>query len=188
MYVIVIAAVTFAVLFLLDKLFGKLFRGRKQHRSGLSVKLPKRYAIAGLLLGLLGLMVLMQLVNGFDSLMLVLGIALLLMGGGLGAYYLGFGIYYDDESFLYATFGKKTVEYRYSDIEAQQLFQTTGGGLVIDLFLSNGRSIGLQSAMQGFYPFLDKACHARLRQLGIDSTECDWLDESKSCWFPTKEG
>ena len=130
----------------------------------------------------------MQLVNGFDSLMLVLGIALLLMGGGLGAYYLGFGIYYDDESFLYASFGRKTVEYRYSDIEAQQLFQTTGGGLVIDLFLSNGRSIGLQSAMQGVYPFLDKACHARLRQLGIDSTECDWLDESKSCWFPTKEG
>ena len=118
----------------------------------------------------------------------MLGIALLLMGGGLGAYYLGFGIYYDDESFLYASFGRKTVEYRYSDIEAQQLFQTTGGGLVIDLFLSNGRSIGLQSAMQGVYPFLDKACHARLRQLGIDSTECDWLDESKSCWFPTKEG
>lgn len=188
MYIIIIAAVTFAVMFLLDKLCSKLFRSKKEHQTGLAVKLPKRYAIAGLLLGLLGVMVLLQLAGGFDRLMLVLGIALLLMGGGLGAYYLGFGIYYDDDSFLYSGFGKRPVRYRYADIEAQQLFQTTGGGLVIDLFLRDGKSVGLQASMQGVYPFLDKACHARLRQLGIDSTECDWLDESKSCWFPPKEG
>ncbi len=187
MYIIIIAALTFAVMFGLDKLFTKLFRDKTQHRSGLSVKLPKRYAITGLLLCLLGVLCLIQLFSGFSRLMLVLGITLILMGAGLEAYYLGFGIYYDDETFLYSTFGKPTLTYRYADIDAQQLYLTTGGGILVDLYMTDGRSVGLQSTMQGVYPFLDKACHARFRQLGINSAECDWFNEGSSCWFPPKE-
>lgn len=187
MYVVIIAAITFAVMFVLDKLFTKIFRGKKQHRSGLSVKLPKRYAITGLLLGLLGVLVLLQLFKQFDTLMLVVGIFLLLMAAGFEAYYLGFGIYYDDESFIYSTFGKPSVTYRYADIDAQQLYVTTGGGILVDLYMRDGGSVGLQSTMQGVYPFLDKACHARFRQLGIDSAQCEWFNESESCWFPPKE-
>lgn len=187
MYVIIVAAITFAVLFGLDKLFGKIFRGKQQHKSGLSVKLPKRYAIVSLLLCLLGILVLMQLFNGFDRLMLFAGIVVLLMGIGFGAYYLGFGIYYDDESFVYSNFGKPSVTYRYADIDAQQLFVTTGGSILVDLFMNDGKCVGLQSTMQGVYPFLDKACHARFRQLGINSAECEWFNESESRWFPPKE-
>ncbi len=187
MYVIVIMAITFAVLFGLDKLFTKIFRGKQQHRSGLAIKLPKKYAITGLLLALLGVLCLFQLAGGFNRLMLILGIALLLMAAGLEVYYLSFGVYYDDESFIYSTFGKPSVTYRYADIQAQQLYVTTGGGILVDLYMADGKSVGLQSGMQGVYPFLDKACHARFRQLGINSAECSWFDETKSCWFPPKE-
>ncbi len=187
MYIVIVAALTFAVMFGLDKLFTKLFRGKQQHRSGLAVKLPKRYAIAGLLLGLLGVLILIQLFNGFRPLILVVGILLLVMCAGLEAYYLGFGIYYDEESFLYSTFGRRSVTYRYADIEAQQLYVTTGGGILVDLYMSDGKSVGLQSTMQGAYEFLDKACHARFRQLGINSAECPWFNEGESCWFPPKE-
>lgn len=187
MYLVIVAALTFAIMFGLDKLFTKLFRGKRQHSSGLSVKLPKRYAVAGLLLGILGVIVLIQLFDGFDRLMLVVGILLLVMCAGFEAYYLSFGIYYDDESFIYSTFGKPSVTYRYADIDAQQLYVTTGGGILVDLYMSDGKSVGLQSTMQGVYDFLDKACHARFRQLGINSAECPWFNERESCWFPPKE-
>ena len=187
MYLIVVAVLTFAVMFLLDKGFSRLFRSRSQHKSGLSVKLPKRYGVTAILLGVLGVLVLLQLAKEFDALMLFLGIALLVMASGFACYYLGFGIYYDDESFLYSSFGKKTVSYRYADIQAQQLFTVTGGSVAIDLFLPDGKSVGLQSTMVGVYPFLDKACHARMRQLGLNSAECAWFEPSESRWFPPKE-
>lgn len=186
MYIFIVAAVVFALCFGADKLFGKLFRGRTQHKSGLSVRLSKRYGVAGLLLGVLSALVLIQLVQEYSTLMLFAGIILVVTGIGLIVYYLSFGIYYDDESFLLSVFGKPSVLYRYSDITAQQLYQTAGG-IMVELYLADGRTVGLQQGMEGVYPFLDKACHARFRQLGINSHECDWFDESNSCWFPPKE-
>ena len=52
---LIILAVVFLLCFLIDKLFGKIFRGKKQHQSGLSVRLNKRYASIGLIVFVLGI-------------------------------------------------------------------------------------------------------------------------------------
>ena len=184
--VVVVALVTFGILFCIDKGFTKLFRSKQQHKSGLSVRLRKGYAVGGLLVCILGILALMQLATEFDKLMLLGGILLLIVGIALIVYYMSFGIYYDDDSFLLSTFGKKSTSYRYEDIVCQQLY-TSAGGVLIELFMKDGRNVGLQATMEGIYPFLDKACHARMRQLGLNSAECEWFDPDNSKWFPTKE-
>ena len=59
-YLLVIAAV-FGLCYFFDKGFQKLFRNKKQHRSGLAVHLNKMYSIAGVLLSVLGVI---AMVNG----------------------------------------------------------------------------------------------------------------------------
>ena len=55
---ILAAALTFGICFLLDKGYTKLFRSRQQHRSGLAVRVNKRYATFGIILILLGVIAL----------------------------------------------------------------------------------------------------------------------------------
>ena len=52
--VLVVAALVFGVCFLIDKGFTKLFRSQAQHRSGLAVRLNKKYGAFGLILFALG--------------------------------------------------------------------------------------------------------------------------------------
>ena len=52
---LIIAAAIFGLCFLADKGFTKAFRGTKQHRSGRSVRLNKRYGSIGLLIAVLGI-------------------------------------------------------------------------------------------------------------------------------------
>ena len=184
---LIIAALTFGALYLLDKTFTKIFRNQAQHHSGTAVRLKKGYGIASVLLCIIGVLCLMQYIAAREGLMLFCFIALMLMGVGLGAYYLSHGIFYDDESFLFTTLGKKGRTYRYADIEGQKLYLLQGGSYLVDLYMSDGNNVSIQTSMPGAYDFLDKACHARFRQLGINSFECDWFDENQSCWFPPKE-
>lgn len=184
---ILIAALTFGVLFLIDKGFTRLFRNQAQHHSGTAVRLKKGYGVASILLSVIAVLCLVQYIAAREIVMLICFAALLAMGAGLGAYYLSHGVFYDDETFLFTTLGKKGVTYRYGDITGQKLYQIQGGGYLVDLYMTDGNTVGIQTSMPGAYDFLDKACHARLRQLGINSAECDWLDEDNSCWFPSKE-
>ena len=62
-----------------------------------------------------------------------------------------------------------------------------GGTLVVEMYMDDGKSVSVQTSMIGAYDFLDKAAHARFRQLGQNSFEQDWFDEEKSCWFPPVE-
>ena len=119
--------------------------------------------------------------------LLVGGIAVLLIGLGLITYYLTFGIFYDADTFLYTSFGKKSVEYRFGDILSQQLYVVQGGGIIIELHLKDGKAVSLQSAMEGTYPFLDHAFAAWCRQTGRDPESCDFHDPSQSLWFPAEE-
>jgi hypothetical protein len=119
---------------------------------------------------------------------MLLGFAVLLpMGLWLGAYYLAQGIFYDDDTFLFSTLGKKGRTYRYADIKAQKLYLIQGGSYLVELYMTDGSTVPVQTSMEGAYDFLDKACHARFRQLMINSFECDWFDEGNSCWFPPVE-
>ena len=158
-YLVVIAA-TFGVMFLLDKGLTKLFRSRDQHRSGTAVRLKKHFGILSLALMALGV---------------------------LGIYYLTHGIFYDDESFLYVRFGNNAREYRYADIVGQKLYEIQGGSLLVELHMTDGKTVAVQGSMEGAPGFLDKAAHARMRQLMLNSHECDWFDETEGRWFPPVE-
>ncbi len=182
-YVIVIAA-TFLLCWGADRLFTKLFRSRPQHTSGQSVRLNKYYAVAGLVLVILGIAA--QFTGG-GMVMTVGGIIVALLGVFLIVYYLTFGIFYDDDSFVLTTFGKKSTTYAYRDIQGQLLYNA-GGKLLIELHMRDGRAVQLQSNMIGTYDFMDKAFAAWLRQTGRRKEDCAFHDPDNSCWFPTVEG
>ena len=185
-YLLVIAA-TFGVMFLLDKGLTKLFRSRQQHRSGTAVRLKKHYGILSLALMILGALGIVTYFSDRSLLLLVGGILVFPGGAVLGIYYLTHGIFYDSEGFLYTSFGNRSEEYRYADIRAQKLYEVQGGTLLVELHMANGRTVSVQTTMEGAPAFLDKAAHARMRQLGLNSHECGWFDESKGQWFPPLE-
>ena len=184
-YILVIAAV-FGLCYFFDKGFQKLFRSKKQHRSGLAVKLNKMYSIAGVLLSVLGVI---AIVNGAaESRTLVYGgIVVLALGLGLCIYHLSFGIFYDEDSFVYTAFGKKEAAYRYRDIRAQKLYIITGGSIVVELHLADGKTVSVQSNMDGAYPFLDAAFAGWCREKGIDPESCAFHDPSNHLWFPAED-
>jgi len=183
---LLVAALIFGICYLIDKVFTKTMRGKPQHKTGLSVRYSKRFAIFGLLLTVLGIMGLTYGI-GQSTVMVVGGGLILLTGGALIAYYMTFSIFYDADSFILSSFGKGTQVYRFGDIRSQQLYLIQGGSVMIELQLSDGRSIGLQSGMEGVYPFLDHAFAAWCRQNGRDPGSCDFHDPSQSKWFPMDE-
>lgn len=184
-YILVIAVV-FGLCYFFDKGFQKVFRGKKQHRSGLAVHLNKMYGIAGVLLSALGLI---AIVNGAleRNILLYGGLLVLVVGIGLCVYYLSFGIFYDEDSFIYTSFGKKEITYSYRDIRTQQLYVITGGSIVVELHMADGKAVSVQSTMDGAYPFLDKAFAGWCRQKGVDPAACQFHDPSNHLWFPGED-
>jgi hypothetical protein len=187
MPVILVVLGTFALCFAVDKGFTKIFRGKKEHQSGLSVKLNKKYGLVGILLTVLGVAALIAGIREGSGLLMVGGPIVSLMGVGLLVYYMSFGIFYDEDSFIVTTFGKKNVTYYYRDIRKQQLYNVTGGALIIELHMKDGRTVSLQSGMDGVYPFLDAAFSGWCRQQGIRKESCAFHDPQNSCWFPPVE-
>lgn len=184
--VILTAAAIFGCCFLLDKLFVKTFRNKAQHRSGTAVRANKRYGIFGVILTALGLL---ALVNGIveDVIMLWGGLFVLALGLGLAVYYLGFGVFYDTETFLICCPGKKDRVYRFQDIQSQRLYLLQGGNVMVELYLSDGTTLSVHGNMDGMYAFLDAAFASWCAQKGLDPNDCDFHDPSNSLWFPTAE-
>ena len=186
MAAILVVVGTLALCFGVDRLFTKLFRSKVQHRSGLSVRLNKRYASFGLILAVIGVA---GLISGTlaTAAMILGGVLVTLLGIGLVVYYMTFGIYYDGDSFIVTTFGSQSRTYRFGDICCQQLYVVQGGNTVVDLYMKDGRTVQVQSGMEGAYAFLDHAFTAWLRQTGRDSATCDFHDPGNSVWFPPLE-
>ena len=183
MGIVLVAAATFLLCWLLDKGFQKAFRSAPQHMSGKSVRLNKYNGLAGVILTLLGIV---SMVFGGEMLLLVGGGIVLLMGIGFMVYYMGFGVFYDDESFLVMAAGKKNREYRYNQIQTQQLYRN-GGHILVELHMTDGTAVQVQSNMVGVYPFLDTAFAGWCLQTGRDPQSCDFHNPSQSLWFPTVE-
>lgn len=183
---IIIGALTFGLCFLLDRGYARLFRNKQQYRSGLQVRVSKRYASFGLVLGVLGLAAVFTGLSG-NKVLLIGGFLVLAMAAGLVGHYMSFGIYYDENSFIHTAFGKKERTYRFCDIEGQRLYLIQGGNIVVDLHLRDGSSLSIQSTMEGAYPFLDHAFAAWCRQKNRDPDDCDFHDPANSLWFPTVE-
>ena len=182
---ILIIAATFGLCRLADLGFTKAFRSAPQHKSGMSVRLNRHFGGIGtvvLVLGILGIL------GGIGQgwVLIAAGAVLVLVGGGLVAYYMTFGVYYDDDSFVLSTFGRRSETYRFQRIRAQQLYNSYGK-ITIELYLDDGRSVQLHSSMSGVYQFMDKAFAGWLRQRGLEEADCPFHDPDNSCWFPTPE-
>ena len=184
--ILLIAAAVFGLCFAVDKAFTKLFRSKAQHRSGLAVRASKRYGLFGVILSVLGIMAACVGISD-GSVLLWGGIIVLLMGICLAVYYLSFGVFYDVETFLLSRFGKKDITYRFDQIQGQKLYLVQGGNVIIELHMTDGNTVSLQSTMDGVYPFLDTAFAAWCMQTGRDPQSCDFHDPSQSLWFPTVE-
>ena len=154
--------------------------------SGQAVRLNKRYGVIGVLAAMLGIVAVLFGVNDSVSL-IVAGCVLVAVGIFLATYYLSFGVYYDEDTFLLATLGKKSAVYAYSQIKSQQLYNSYGN-IIIELHMDDGRAVQLQASMSDVYPFLDKAFGAWLRQKGLRQEDCSFYDPDNSCWFPPMEG
>lgn len=184
--VIVVAGIVFGACFLVDKAFTRAFRSKQQHKSGLAVRANKNYGIFGLALSVLGVL---AIITGiFSSFSLpICGVIVLLIGIAMGIHYLSFGIFYDGESFLISSFGKKSVTHFYRDILGQKLYVVTGGSVIVELHMQNGSIVSLQTTMDGVYLFLDTAFAAWCMAAGRDAQSCDFHDPSNCLWFPTVE-
>ena len=161
-----------------DKLFQKLFRSKAQHRSGKAVRASKRYGAIGVILTALGI------AGAILADLLVPGVLVALLGIALCVYYLGVGIFYNEDSFLVSTPLKKDREYAYRDIKGQQLYLVAGGNTVVELHMADGKTVSVQAFMSGAYPFLDQAFASWCVQTGTDPESCAFHDPSQSCWFP----
>lgn len=184
--ILFVAALVFGLCYLVDKAFTAKFRSTAQHRSGLAVRVNKRYGVFGIGLSVLGVLAIGVGITGGTAL-IIGGAVVLFMGIGLSVYYLTHGIFYDGESFLLTSFRRKDRLYRYCDIKEQKLFLVQGGNVIIELYLNDGGSVSLQSSMDGVYLFLDTAFAGWCLQKGIDPQTCDFHDPSKSWWFPHEE-
>ena len=183
---ILIAGAVFGLCYLVDKLFTNSFRSKAQHRSGLAVRVNRRYGVFGVGLTVLGILSICVGLGGSLGLLIGGGIVLV-MGLSLAVYYLTHGIFYDGETFLVASFRKADRVYPYSDIKEQKLYLVQGGSVIIELHLQDGSAVSLQSSMDGVYLFLDTAFAGWCLQKGIDPQTCDFHDPAKSWWFPHEE-
>ncbi len=180
-------ALVFGVCFLVDKGFEKIFRSQAQYRSGLAVRLNKRYAVGGLILILLGIV---AIITGVPDAMLLWigGIIIVFTGAGLIAYYLSTGIFYDQDTFLSTSFGKKGQTYSYRDILHQQLYVIQGGSMIIELHLADGSAVQVLSTMAGYREFLNHAFLRWVQMKNIDIRQNgDFHDPDSGCWFPSAE-
>ena len=184
---IVIAAVlTFGICFLVDKGYTRLFRSKQQHKTGLQVRLSKRYASIGLVLCILGILAVFTGVGG-ETVLLIGGGIVIFIGCALIGHYMSFGVYYDADSFIVTTFGKKNPVYRFRDIRHQKLYMIQGGSIVVELHMADGSAVSIHTSMEGAYPFLDHAFNAWCRQTDQDPEDCTFHDPGNHLWFPNEE-
>ncbi len=186
MWIILVAAATFGLCFLIDKGFTKYFRGKAQHRSGLSVRQNKRYGSMGFILAVIGVLALFT--SKLENVALMVGsVVLILLGMGLVVYYLSSGIYYDEDCFLVERFGRKRVQYSYGQIRHQLLYVMQGGGIIVELHMDDGSAVQVVSNMTDYEAFLRFAFRQWCKAKALDPEQCSFHDPEHHLWFPDKE-
>lgn len=180
-----VCAVVFLVCFLVDKLFGLLFRKSKTEQSGNVVRLPRRNAIAGVLLSFVPLVVLLFFIpEGGDTLMLVGCIIAMVMGVLLLVNYFSFAIFYDDEGFVYRDLLRRKTAYHYNQIKGQRSVLTRSG-VNSTLFVA-GDALNVYSTMQNLDRFLNHAFYRWCESKRIDPASVE-NNPAMYTWFPDPE-
>ena len=166
-FVLIVCAVVFLVCFLIDSLLKLLFPKSRLEKSKQVVRPPRRSAVIGVILTFAGIAMLVRnLAETPDALFIIGSIVAVIFGVILLCTYFSFVIYYDDEGFLYKTWGHGKQEFRYSQIRGQRSLLTRGGVNTI-LFVGE-EEINLYSAMQNLNAFLSKAFFKWCAAKGID--------------------
>ena len=163
---ILLIAVIFGLIALLDFLFQKLFPKSKAEKSGQTVRLPRYSSILGLIMALVGIIALLFFPMKSQRFLQFGCVVVLVMGLFLLVNYFRFGIFYDETGFIYRTLTKKAKSYRYKDITGQRSFLARSG-LNTSIYV-DGDEIQLYSAMQGLDSFLNKAFYGWCRANHID--------------------
>lgn len=184
-YLLLFGCGVLAICYLADKGLTKLFRNRRQHKSGLAVRHNKKVMAFGLILVAIGIAAVLA-AGKASWLLYVGGGIILLVGVALMVLYATFGVYYDEDTFLVTSLRKKSATYSYRDIRTQALYNNAGS-LLIELHMADGTAVQLQWGMDGMLPFMDKAFSAWLRQTGRSREECTFYDPNNFRWFPERE-
>ena len=187
LFTLLIMAAVFGICYLADKSFTKLFRSQPQHLSGLSLRPSKRYGSMGTIVALIGVAGVATGIADSSTPMIIGSSVLILSGIGLAAYYLSTGIFYDEDSFLSVSLGKKQRTYRYADIVHQQLYAVQGGHYIVELHMTDGTAVMIQTQMDGHRAFLAHASEKWCVSKGIDPTDRKHYDPDHYIWFPSQE-
>ena len=162
---LLLIAVIFGLVALVDFVFGKLFPKAKVKKTEKAVRAPRYSFIVGILIVFLGIMGLLFYTEADVFLRIGMVIAMV-MGLYMAVNYISFGIFYDDETFTYRTLTKKAVTFRYADITGQRSFLARSG-LNVTL-LAGETEVPLNGSMQGVADFMNHAFFAWCRQKGLD--------------------
>ena len=181
---ILLVAVIFGLVALVDFVFGKLFPKSDLEQHGKVVRLPRYSFILGLLMAVFGLVVVL-LLSPKRQLYLWLGaLIVMVMGAFLLVNFFSFAIWYDETGFSYRTLTKKKQTFRYTDITGQRSFLARSG--VNILLYVDGQEVALYTAMQGLKPFLETAFRAWCTARDVDpdtvQTNPDYLS-----YFPEQD-
>ena len=183
-FYILLIAVIFGLVALVDFLLKKLFPKEGAMKSGKAVRMPRYSSILGVIMTGLSVVALLFLPLEGETFLMLGCVVVLLMGLYLVVNYTRFGIYYDEEQFTYRTLTQKAKTYRYSDIEGQRSFLAKSG--LNTTIYAAGDEIRLYGAMQGLGDFLNKAFYRWCDQTGIDPGTVE-NDPSMLLFFPDPE-
>ena len=181
---ILLIAVIFGLVALVDLLLKKLFPKEDTMKSGKAVRMPRYSIILGILMTGLSFIALLFLPLEGETFLMLGCVIVLVMGLYLVINYTRFGIFYDDEQFTYRTLTQKAKTYRYSDIQGQRAFLAKSG--LNTMLYAAGDEIRLYSAMQGLGDFLSKAFFRWCGQKGIDPDTVE-NDPTMLLFFPDPE-
>ena len=150
---LLLMAAVFGLCYLVDRLCRAIAARHPKPEN--VVRQPRRQLIFGILLCFFAVA---AGVGCFDLLSWGLRVGLvvvLLMGGFLLVHYFAFGIWYDDEGFLYRDLTHRAKHYTYGQITGQSSFRTRAG-ITSTLFVGED-DISLSQSMVGLPAFLEKA-------------------------------
>lgn len=180
--ILIIMAVVFGLCFLVDLLCKRIAAKRPKPQK--VVRQPRRQLIFGVLMAFFAVA---AAVGYFELLSWGLRIGLLivlLMGGFLLTHYFAFGIWYDDEGFLYRDLTHRTRRYTYDQITGQSSFHTRAG-ITSTLFVGED-DISLSQSMVGLKDFLAKAFSRWCEAKGIDPDTVE-NNPAQLTYFPHRQ-
>lgn len=182
-FYVLLIAVIFGLVALVDLVLGKLFPKSKTRQQGKAVRAPRYSFILGILITLLCIIGLLFYTDA-DPFLRGGMISAMVLGIYMVVNYIRFGIFYDDEGFEYRTLTKQSRYYRYGDITGQRSFLARSG-LNVSL-LAKGDEIPLNGAMQGVAEFMSHAFFAWCRETERNPDAMEF-DPSTLSYFPTPE-